>query len=1681
MDIREKLKAAIYGQESSSGKADTSKVNYAGAIGPMQITKPTFDGLKKNGVIPEDYDFNNPVHTKDAGEKLVDSLMDRYNNDPAKAAAAYYGGPKAVNKDGSLADFGDLKNPKAPTVKQYVSQVLARGGMSEYMGAPSAPKAPAAPTPGAAQNNAASEATGARAALSSAGIMDATREDNDPAAGATKPVRFSGLTDYEQTAAVSAVAHGADVQAVLQNIEPVVEWDAGNRYKPVTKEQGPDIFSYLEKAAAKDLADAQARDAVTFGSQIGQASLNQTIPGQLWKNYVRGDHEPDGTQATEDELKGLTEDQQLEILAAGSVAERAALRFEFADTRDMEKNIAATGGWRAVGASLLAGMGDPTAMLGGYAVAKSMAAGSIALAAAGKGGQAAAYAFGENLVANIGYEAVRQSIGGEGGVADFMAAGAFSLIPGALQGASVMRSAARAAEAKAMLDIIKGFEAREAQLLDRATANLGDNATVEQLKAEVERLRNEDISKAADDNTSRVDSDRRLLPEDEDPTETAIKDAEEDAAIKEEQETAKEEAAAEVKEDPIVEKGEDNSTVIEEVKKEEATMEEKGLDPDTPPLKDDGETAPPKDGAPTAEDTTPPVEEKVGPKEPVETHTMFGTLGGELNKPGGKEIPAQSLKDYLAKFVVGHADPMIDQLGRRLLSQLKMDIPLYVVAKSRIRKLTGADRAHYDPNFHRIVLTNDTWGLRPNTILHEALHAATHQKVIFAREYPNTAIGRIVQELDDLRSQAEALYKAEANARKAARGDAPLTGDDKYQDQTMRYFLGDVDEFMAGLYSGSSNYIEFLKGIKLADENLLTKMVRLVRDFLGLNDQETTAFLKALDLTDQLVEKDLRVTFRQNASFLNAPPPGQRTAALDRSWMQDPTAIERGIDNLPAGNASQTAEAKAILHLHKQAKKWAAKNPKDDAWNARVKTLTDNKIFSVDSTALIMLKSDSDVVRYIASELLEDASAASGIRHSTASISKHLHERLFMGNYVNEIQARYAIWRKEMGGSIREDFTNGTHWERFNRLVAEEIEARQRGVKTEETHATVRAAADFTEAAYERMRKAQVGNKTLGWASLPESSKGYMPHRMDPAKVRDMTNAQRDILHNVLRDQFMTIEGWDPTFSENLARKYVDRIRQRAVGGHETPSNVHQVGAAEVVEDALKAMGMNADEVRANMAKFMRSGPGYTRRRIRLDLLQTHEADGQSFRLLDLFETDQIKLLRSQAQRVSGEVALARHGVFGMAGLKLLRRAMEFHEEGKQAQVREFEAFDQIAAEFMGAPFGTAEGKWMERARLATGVVKLGGIAFNQLSEFINGVMHVGAGRTLAAVGGMVRLRKEILALVKGEAVSNPIIGSIELVGGAQFGTDAYKMVFPFDDPGNAYHAYGRDSLTATDRVLRGGGYLQGKLSFWRAIHSAQQRGMAEQIVHKAMRYIRDGVEDKALKDMGITPEVAQAMKGELGTLARWEGDTLVEFDITKMENLEAREAFIHAVHRGVNQIIQGTFIGETGKWAHDGLMKTLTQFRTFSLISMEKQWRRSRNTRGTWQSAGWLLGSMSMAAPVYMARVYANSLGREDQAEYIEKNTTPFMIARATMNYVAQTGLMGDWLDGLSAAIPGAGEALGGRTSAGGTGLVGNIIAPSASLADDIYQILHEPKNISRILPMSRLPYLIPALNLMD
>jgi hypothetical protein len=460
---------------------------------------------------------------------------------------------------------------------------------------------------------------------------------------------------------------------------------------------------------------------------------------------------------------------------------------------------------------------------------------------------------------------------------------------------------------------------------------------------------------------------------------------------------------------------------------------------------------------------------------------------------------------------------------------------------------------------------------------------------------------------------------------------------------------------------------------------------------------------------------------------------------------------------------------------------------------------------------------------------------------------------------------------------------------------------------------------------------------------------------------------------------------------------------------------------------------------------------------------------------MELFNTDQVSLLRSYARRVSGEVALAQYGVMGAQGLSLVRRALEF---GPKVELKTMKAFDQVAAELLDKPFGTAASKNLDRVLTLNATARLGGMGFTQLGESLNGIWHIGVGHTMASIKAMPRLRGEVAALARGDKVSNGILHSMEMPGGGgEFGLEGYKMSTPFDSPEQAFNTYGHDASGWFDRALRGAAHAQGMLSMHRMIQAVQVRGMAEQITLKALRFIRDGGESKALADMGFTPDMVSRLKADLPNMVTYDaGGRVMEFDITKASDAQLGAQFNQAVRRGAGQIIQRSFIGEQGKWAHDGYLRLLTQFRSYPLVAMEKQWGRQKGLHGVFGAFGILLGSMAAVTPIYYARVALNALNRDDREAYLEKALDPITVARASLNYVGVAGMSGDLMDALAGLT---GNSTGGRTGTS-KGIVGSTV-PGIGYIDDAWKAAQDPSDPhkwAQMMPFSRTPLLIPLIN---
>jgi hypothetical protein len=1055
---------------------------------------------------------------------------------------------------------------------------------------------------------------------------------------------------------------------------------------------------------------------------------------------------------------------------------------------------------------------------------------------------------------------------------------------------------------------------------------------------------------------------------------------------------------------------------------------------------------------------------------PALTFGKFNTIADLDALPAGIHL-ADRLKNY------GMAKTAAESLTRRFLGK---DFKLVIADADGALKKSGANGAITHIRENLAIINIDTKlpaGKQAAVMVHELGHAIWHKFVSKltpeGRAKVDTAYQRMVEA-----NGSEQARKRFANSSSGA----TMQGMDNLDKYSMSR-----DEFSAEQYV---KYIEddVLHGNKLGlgetlKNALFEAVAKMVAFFTKAKQQ---GFIKAEPEYEAMFDSILRRQAAVNGNFGAATAGIAEARQLSKDGgaaeanaiVGDPELAKLGLDIAPVATPQQRAEVQAIKDLHDK-----AKNPEYTVDEKRLSALLNTAVFQGgQSVANTMLRSKNAVARMIAAMLVESPSGAAG-RRGNAAISKALHEHAYLGNSINEVQFAYREYRQSVGGSLVEDTFGGKHWEEFNALVSRELEGRGRsqGVTS---HPAVVKGANTLEAAYERMRLSQLEVKTVGWANLPSTSKGYMPHRLSQEKIRNATNEQLQALHTALTDQFIRTQEFDASFSDMLASKYIDRVKHRALGGADTPAGATHIGSSDVVEEALAATGMTAEQVRATMQRLMRAGPGHTKKRLQLDLNQTYStASGGEFKLGDLFEQDQFTLLRSQAARVSGEVALTQYGVYGKSGLDLLRRAMTFGEDGP-ASKREFEAFDQIAAELLGTPYG-AQSKVIDRVLQANAVSRLGGMGFTQLAEFVNGAVHVGVGRTLDAVVGVPRLLGEIKALARGEEVQNGILTGMEkLYGGAEFGTHSYKTVFPFDNKSLDPHSYGEETLTLMDRLLRGASHMQAKLSFWRAIHSAQQRGMAEQIVRKAAVFLREGQSaDVFLKDMGMSDDLMARMRAELPSIASWDAqDRLVELDVTKATDLDAAREFTQAVHRGVSQIIQGTFIGERSKWATDAHMRLLTQFRAFGLLAIEKQYGRQVGNVGEMKTLGIMLGSMCAVLPIYAARMQLQSLGRGDREEFLDKAFEPRRVARQTMNYVAGSGLAGDFLDALGGL---AGVNVGGRQGDREQDFVGNVVAPAAGLLNDAWKAVQNVKEGETNLQpavkvLTNLPYLVPLINAM-
>lgn len=1305
--------------------------------------------------------------------------------------------------------------------------------------------------------------------------------------------------------------------------------------------------------------------------------------------------------------------------------------------REQDQTYARAGGIPGFLGIMAADAMDPVGFAAGMGAGKLMAlggVGSTALAAAGRRGAAVASFLGENALAGVSIEAMQDALGEVKGTQDYAMAFAASGLLSTPFAMGVSRSATNAAARELMEGIHTRALKEQAEGLAALQKETGLDGHA--LKTEFE---NRELAKVLGE----VDSHRTIGPVEGVDTvlQSDIKNALEGKL------------PDEPKAEPtLTPEGEKVTPPVDENALKDPLVRQPDPAPDPVTVKEEVAKTVKGEGSvsreiPTKDGSTMRLDWNLikTPEAQAGRFTVGEVLDGIKDRLSG---PQAAMLKYLRKAASADVENVTVSFRSKTKAEFQPNGPRIIIEGENIR--------HADVKAHTDMLSD--WHV--GTVLHEVGHAMTHAK-LRAHELGRLPDGPLKKSIDQLKD----LHGRYVERVEQLFGDLKAEGASQKKYQNV-YASQDLHEFASQFWSSPEvrDVLKGMEGKRVAGKtsNAWREAISTISKLLGLDKKDGVT--EAGKLLDQIVSIPA-----DDLAYSN----GARA-------LQAPSQVPPQVGNKANQDFGQ--------RLFDQAKKYMSANPIN---RDRLKTMTAR--FGVESDGLVLAGSQNPLLQFWASLAIETTTRAAGSKATAVGRMTQLH-KLFTQNSRIRYDSNMAEWMNAAGTTLHDKLIRGDAKRAFDKEVYTEIVNRRDPNFVSVKDSPVTRAADELEGVFERARVAQVKAGTLGSGNLPGNSRGYVPQALDGSKLANLSTMDQHLVAQHIALQLQSRLNWSKSLADTFAPYYLDRVRKRALGSKGVDSLSAGGDGTTVIRETLDEMvqGRGMTPQMMGEASTASSGLGQTKKRLDFDL---NAEVRPGFKLMDVYVQDPALLAMTYARRTAGTVALTEKGVHGIQGVRLFEDALlRKFEDGTQATLREIEAFRRTAAELLGTPVpGAKDSVAASNLGLIVSAQRLGGMALTQFQEAWNGIHMLGLQSTLSGIAQLPKMAGEVRRLKKGNPAQNSILDSIDFMYG-EIGTEHYKMIMPMDPPDARLEQYMEQSGLFT-RLVRQGSHLQSKISFFRGLLSAQHRAVSEQIVMKSLRFIRDGGEDIALRDMGFTPELAKAMKGDLPTIATWGPDgRLASFDISKVSDPRIGEAFAQAVERGASQIIQGSTIGEKSKWMHNDYLKLLLQLRTFGLTASEKQWSRTvmqgaemtgSQAAGYARAAGLLVAQMALALPLHYARVQSQALGRGDRDQYLEDNLHPAALTRALMNYSSLSGVTSDVMEQLANLAGGwAGEEtkdMLGVRNAGGSSSVGRLV-PVAGSVDSAMKVLSGRSDLHtaiKQLPFSNIFYLAPIINL--
>lgn len=699
----------------------------------------------------------------------------------------------------------------------------------------------------------------------------------------------------------------------------------------------------------------------------------------------------------------------------------------------------------------------------------------------------------------------------------------------------------------------------------------------------------------------------------------------------------------------------------------------------------------------------------------------------------------------------------------------------------------------------------------------------------------------------------------------------------------------------------------------------------------------------------------------------------------------------------------------------------------DLAREANASTVRPMRTFGLGSVSSVLMNSKNPINRGLALRLLENAQG--GAYHGkTASILSNVNNNLIKTAERNRYNDGFSQFIKE--NNLRAtDYLNPAVSRDFDNQVYSAI---AKGIPAD-TPPGVKLAA---EGLADKLETALAIRKRAGEAGFEDvqAARDYMPVIMNGIKITEATN-------KIGKEGVIALlsKGYQ-TGKFKMSKKSADAVAkvQYLRASDATLSSrvsfdrvVSQEQQVMLIED-LKKAGV-PDSIIDNFIETtdLAEMADSVSNRAKQSLGINTQATYGGLRVQDLLNTNVGELVENYGKEAAGGAAMASMGfptrqaaynaidAAERAGRNMAGNSSKEIQTLRQEADMLRDSIRLIYGNTIDADPNSGIVRGTRRVREVTGLLRLGQMGFAQLPELARSISKMGVGTVLKSVPATKFLRSRAGregGTAQGRLLEPELREMEELVG--YIGEDNWLTGWNVrhDEFGESADNMRRVSQIV-DNGLAIGSRINTVLSGFKAIQGGSEKIVARSI-NKRLKDHLSGVREipaRDLAEIGLDENTMARLKRHFDDNPKYEEYNGQQVRMLNFEDMEPdlREMVGVGVRRLSGRLIQRNFVGDEGIWMNKWWGKALTQFKSFSIVSIEKQL--IHDLRGDKiQAAQILAWSTLLGYASYATQMQMQALGREDRDKFLDEKFSNNNIAMGVFNKLPQVagfGLAGDAL----------------------------------------------------------------------